>query len=85
MPVEVTDVIDGANAAISSAGRAVSQEDAALVAGAKTGDARAFELLVQRHRVKFFFIGSAHDPQSGGRRRRRAGEPPESVHSLEDV
>jgi hypothetical protein len=41
MPVEVTDVIDGANATSSSAGRAVSQEDAALVAGAKTGDARA--------------------------------------------
>jgi RNA polymerase sigma-70 factor, ECF subfamily len=56
MPVEVTDVIDGANAASSSAGRAVSQEDAALVAGAKTGDARAFELLAQRHRVKIFFL-----------------------------
>jgi RNA polymerase sigma-70 factor, ECF subfamily len=56
MPVEVTDVIDGANAAISSAGRVVSQEDAALVAGAKTGDARAFELLVQRHRVKIFLL-----------------------------
>ena len=84
MPVEVTDVINGANAASSSAGRAVSQEDAALVAGAKTGDARAFELLVQRD-GEDFFIGSAHDPQSGGRRRRRAGEPPESVHSLEDV
>src|ERR1700756_3084534 len=56
MPVEVADVIDGANAAISSAGRVVSQEDAALVAGAKTGDARAFELLVQRHRVKIFLL-----------------------------
>jgi len=40
MPVEVTDVIDGANATSSSAGRAVSQEDAALLASAKTGDAR---------------------------------------------
>jgi RNA polymerase sigma-70 factor (ECF subfamily) len=56
MPVEVTDVIDGANAAISSAGRVVSQDDAALVAGTKTGDARAFELLVQRHRVKIFLL-----------------------------
>jgi RNA polymerase sigma-70 factor (ECF subfamily) len=56
MPVEVTDVIDGANAASSSAGRAVPQEDAALVAGAKTRDARAFELLVQRHRVKIFLL-----------------------------
>ena len=40
MPVEVTDVIDGANATSSSAGRAVSQQDAALLASAKTGDAR---------------------------------------------
>ena len=56
MPVEVTDVIDGANTAVSSAGRVVSQEDAALVAGAKTGDTRAFELLVQRHRVKIFLL-----------------------------
>jgi len=40
MPVEVTDVIDGANAAISSACRVVSQEDAALLASAKTGEAR---------------------------------------------
>jgi len=56
MPAEVTDGIEGANAASSSAGRAVSQEDAALVAGAKTGDARAFELLVQRHRVKIFLL-----------------------------
>ncbi len=40
MPVEVTDVIDGANATSSSAGRAVSQEVAALLASAKTGDAR---------------------------------------------
>jgi len=36
MPVEVTDVIDGANAAIFFAGRVVSQEDAALLASAKT-------------------------------------------------
>ena len=85
MPVEVTDVIDGANAAISSAGRAVSQEDAALIAGAKTGDARAFELLIQRHRVKIFLLAQRMTRNRGGRRRRRAGEPPESVHSLEDV
>ena len=56
MPVEVTDVIDGANATSSSAGRAVSQEDAALVAGKKTGDARAFGLRVQRHRMKTFLL-----------------------------
>ena len=56
MPVEVTDVIDGANATGSSGCRAVAQEDAALVAGAKAGDARAFELLVQRHRGKILSL-----------------------------
>jgi len=62
MPVELTDAIGRANAASSSPDRLVAQEDAALVAGAKTGDARAFELLVQRHEGKIFFIGPAHDP-----------------------
>jgi RNA polymerase sigma-70 factor (ECF subfamily) len=34
----------------------VVQQDAALVAGAQTGDARAFELLVQRHEGKIFSL-----------------------------
>jgi Sigma-70 region 2 len=50
------DAVAGANAAISSADRLVAQEDAALVAGAKTGNARAFELIVQRHERKIFLL-----------------------------
>jgi len=56
MPVELMDAIGGANAPSSSPDRLVAQEDAALVAGAKAGDARAFELLVQRHERKIFAL-----------------------------
>ena len=56
MPVELIDAIGEAKATSSSADRIVAQEDAALVAGAKTGDARAFELLVQRHERKIFSL-----------------------------
>ncbi len=56
MPVELMDGIGRANAASVSPDRSVAQEDAALVAGAKTGDARAFELLVQRHEEKIFSL-----------------------------
>jgi len=56
MPVELMDAVVGANAASSSTDRLVTQQDAALVAGAKTGDARAFELLVQRHEGKIFSL-----------------------------
>jgi RNA polymerase sigma-70 factor, ECF subfamily len=52
MPVELMDAVAGANAP----DRLVAQGDAALVAGAKTGDARAFELLVQRHEGKIFSL-----------------------------
>src|SRR5258705_10549170 len=38
----------------SSRNHLVAEENAALVAGAKTGDARAFELLVERHERKIF-------------------------------
>jgi len=54
MPVELMDAIGEANAASSSPDPLVGQEDAALVAGAKTGDARAFELLVHGTRGRFF-------------------------------
>ena len=57
MPVELMDAIDGANGTSSSADHLVAQEDAALVAGAKRGNARAFELLVQRHEGKIFSLG----------------------------
>ena len=56
MPVELMDAIDGTDERRSSPDRLVAQEDATLVAGAKTGDARAFELLVQRHEGKIFSL-----------------------------
>jgi RNA polymerase sigma-70 factor (ECF subfamily) len=43
------DAIGGANETSSSPDRLVAQEDAAMVAGAKAGDAHAFEVLVERH------------------------------------
>jgi RNA polymerase sigma-70 factor (ECF subfamily) len=49
MPVELMDAVGGANTTSSSADRLVAEEDVELVAGAKTGDTRAFELLVERH------------------------------------
>jgi RNA polymerase sigma-70 factor (ECF subfamily) len=58
MPVELMDAIIGANTTTTSTSpnRFVAQEDAALVAGAKAGDAHAFELLVQRHEGKIFSL-----------------------------
>jgi RNA polymerase sigma-70 factor (ECF subfamily) len=56
MPVELMDAIDGANATSPSADRLVAQDDGVLVAAAKTGDARAFELLVERHERKIFSL-----------------------------
>src|SRR6267143_5553153 len=56
MTVELRDAIGGANATNSSADRLVAEEDAVLVAEAKTGDARAFELLVQRHEGKILSL-----------------------------
>jgi RNA polymerase sigma-70 factor (ECF subfamily) len=54
MPVELMGGIDGANATSSSADRLVAEEDAVLVAAAKTKDTRAFELLVDRHERRIF-------------------------------
>ncbi len=56
MPVELTGTISGANATSSFPDRLVAQEDAALVAGAKTGDAHSFELLVERHKGKILSL-----------------------------
>jgi hypothetical protein len=76
MPVQLMSAIDEASATSSSANRLVADEDALLVAAATTMDNRAFELLVERHERKIFFNGSAHNPQSGRRRRcREAGLP----------
>ena len=56
MPVELMDAIGRVNAASTSPDRLIAEEDAALVAGAKMGNARAFELLVQRHEGKIFAL-----------------------------
>ena len=56
MPAELMDAIGWGNATSSSPDRLVTEEDAALVAGAKIGDAAAFELLVQRHEGKIFLL-----------------------------
>jgi RNA polymerase sigma-70 factor, ECF subfamily len=54
MPIELIEAISGANTTSSSANHLVAEENAALVAGAKTGDARAFEMLVERHARMIF-------------------------------
>jgi RNA polymerase sigma-70 factor, ECF subfamily len=56
MPVELMDAVDEVNVTSTSARRLVPEGDAALVAAAKTGDGRAFELLVQRHEGKIFSL-----------------------------
>ena len=56
MPIELKVEVGGANAMSSYPDRLAGREDVALVAGAKTGDARAFELLVQRHEAKIFSL-----------------------------
>src|SRR5258707_8289486 len=56
MPAELMDEVGEGNGTSSSPDRLVAQKDAALVAGAKTGDARAFELLVERHEGRIFSI-----------------------------
>src|SRR5713101_7265124 len=56
MPVELMDAIGAANGTSSSPDRLAAQEDAALVARARTGDTCAFELLVQRHNGKIFAL-----------------------------
>jgi RNA polymerase sigma-70 factor (ECF subfamily) len=56
MPVELMDAIGGVNRSSLSPDHLAAGEDAALVGVAKTGDARAFELLVQRHEGKIFSL-----------------------------
>src|SRR6201987_1051647 len=56
MPLELASAIDEAKVTSSSANRLVSDKDALLVAAAKARDARAFELLVERHERKIFSI-----------------------------
>jgi RNA polymerase sigma-70 factor, ECF subfamily len=56
MPVERMNAIGGTKATSSSADRLVAEEDAVPVAAAKTGDTRAFELLVERHERRIFSL-----------------------------
>jgi RNA polymerase sigma-70 factor, ECF subfamily len=56
MPIRVKDAIRGSKATSFSADRLVAEEDTAVVAAAKTGDGRAFELLVRRNEVKIFSL-----------------------------
>ena len=56
MRVELLDATGAANATSSSRDRLVAEEDASLVVGAKAGDARAFEQLVQQHEGKIFLL-----------------------------
>src|SRR5260370_39510553 len=56
MPAELMDAVGEGNGTGSSPDRLVAQKDAALVAGAKIGDGRAFELLVERHEGRIFSI-----------------------------
>lgn len=56
MPVRVMDAISGSKASSFSTDRLVAEEDTAVVAAAKTGDGRAFELLVRRNEGKIFSL-----------------------------
>jgi RNA polymerase sigma-70 factor, ECF subfamily len=56
MPVELMDAAAGANATSASPDRLVAEENAALVAAAKAGGTRAFELLVERHERRIFLL-----------------------------
>jgi RNA polymerase sigma-70 factor (ECF subfamily) len=56
MRVELMDAVGGAYTTNSSVDPLVAREDATLVAGAKTGDAHSFELLVERHEGKIFSL-----------------------------
>src|SRR5260370_7177258 len=56
MPAELMDAVGEGNGTGSSPDRLVAQKDTALVAAAKTGDGRAFELLVERHEGRIFSI-----------------------------
>jgi RNA polymerase sigma-70 factor, ECF subfamily len=56
MPAELIDAVGKTKVTSSSADRLVAEEDAVLVAGAKTGDTRAFELLVGRHEGRIFSL-----------------------------
>jgi RNA polymerase sigma-70 factor, ECF subfamily len=56
MPAELMDAVAEGNATSSSANRLVAEEDAVVVAAAKTGDGSAFELLVRRNKEKIFSL-----------------------------
>jgi RNA polymerase sigma-70 factor (ECF subfamily) len=56
MPTKLMDNIDGEEAAIASINSLSGNADVALVAAAKNGDRKSFEILVERHEQKIFFV-----------------------------
>jgi RNA polymerase sigma-70 factor (ECF subfamily) len=56
MPTKLIDSIDKEEAAIASIDRRPGDGDMALVAAAKNGDRKAFEILVERHEQRIFFV-----------------------------
>jgi RNA polymerase sigma-70 factor, ECF subfamily len=56
MPTKLMDSIDKEEAAIASADSRPGNGDMALVAAAKNGDRKAFEILVERHEQRIFFV-----------------------------
>jgi RNA polymerase sigma-70 factor, ECF subfamily len=56
MPTKLMDNIDRKEAAIAFIGRMPSEGDMTLVASAKSGNKRAFEILVKRHQQRIFLV-----------------------------
>jgi RNA polymerase sigma-70 factor, ECF subfamily len=56
MPTTLADNIDREEAAIASIDSLPGNADTALVAAAKNGDTKAFEILVERHEQRIFFV-----------------------------
>jgi RNA polymerase sigma-70 factor (ECF subfamily) len=56
MPTKLTDNIDREKAAVSFTDDIPRKGDIALVAAARNGNRRAFEILVKRHEQKVFFV-----------------------------
>jgi RNA polymerase sigma-70 factor, ECF subfamily len=56
MPTGLRDTIDKEEATIAFIGRMPSEGDMTLVAAAKSGNKRAFEILVKRHQQRIFLV-----------------------------
>jgi len=56
MPSKVMDDVDTHETAVASINSLSSNADVALVAAAKNGDRKSFEILVERHEQRIFFV-----------------------------